>query len=257
MDGPLPGKQRRWRWAAASAIGSSHLQSGLPCQDAYAVRRLPNDGLFACVADGAGSASNSRQGAWLLCRQLIGTSQAWFKENRSVPDDEEIWSWIDAFRDQVSLLAEKRELRTRQFACTLAGLICSKDEIVALQVGDSAAVARKEGEWTSLIWPENGEYASSTFFVTDDPEPRFQISRVPAEFDAFAIFSDGIGDIALEQIEKRPYARFFDPMMAPVDNNEKFGKLASLSNSLKSYLQSPAICERTDDDKTLILISTA
>lgn len=255
MGGLLPDKRCDWRWAAASQIGTSHLRTELPCQDAYAVRRLKNDGLFAIVADGAGSAEFGKQAAWMLCRLLSGHVQRWFQENCDLPSDDEIWSWIDNFRDRIALIARARAVAPRQFACTLAALICNPIGVIGLQVGDSAAVGRNGGAWESLIWPENGEYASSTFFVTDEPEPRLNILRKSAEYDAFALFSDGIGDIALEVIEQRPFAKFFDPMIAPIDAARHPGKLADLSTALGIYLDSPAICERTDDDKTLILFS--
>ena len=129
-------------------------------------------------------------------------------------------------------------------------------DTLGLQVGDSAMVGRRDGIWDSFLWPENGEYASSTFFVTDSPEPRLNIVRRNAEYDAFALFSDGIGDLALEHLEQRPFAQFFDPMIAPIEAADTRGHLAELSAALGRYLDSPAICERTDDDKTLILLSS-
>ncbi len=44
-------------------------------------------------------------------------------------------------------------------------------------------------------------------------------------------------------------------MIKPVDHAGEAGKLANLSAALGRYLDSPAICERTDDDKTLVLVS--
>jgi len=45
-------------------------------------------------------------------------------------------------------------------------------------------------------------------------------------------------------------------MIKAVDEAEGKGRLASLSAALGQYLDSPRLCERTDDDKTLILISS-
>ena len=130
-------------------------------------------------------------------------------------------------------------------------------EAVTLHIGDSAVVGRKGPKWDVLCWPENGEYASSTYFVTDDPEPRLNITRHPREHDAFALFSDGVGDLALSHLEQAAYARFFDPMFRPVDAATGEGRLVELSAKLAAYLASPTVCERTDDDKTLILLSEA
>ncbi|MNN95437.1 hypothetical protein D3C76_1303440 [compost metagenome] len=75
------------------------------------------------------------------------------------------------------------------------------------------------------------------------------------EYDAFALFSDGLEAVALEQATQQPFARFFDPMLKPVDQMGGEGRLVELSGALARYLDSPALCERTDDDKTLILVS--
>ena len=44
-------------------------------------------------------------------------------------------------------------------------------------------------------------------------------------------------------------------MLRPVDAASGVGRLVDLSVKLATYLASPSVCERTDDDKTLILIS--
>ena len=126
---------------------------------------------------------------------------------------------------------------------------------MTLHIGDSAVVARKGVEWDVLCWPENGEYASSTYFVTDDPEPRMKITHHTHEHDAYALFSDGVGDLALSHMEQAAHPRFFDPMFRPVDASSGEGRLVELSAKLATYLAGPSVCERTDDDKTLILIS--
>ncbi len=144
---------------------------------------------------------------------------------------------------------------SRQFAATLIALAATERETLCLQVGDGALVARRAESWTALCWPQNGEFASTTFFVTDDGGVRLSIVRCTAEYDAFALFSDGLEHVALEQAAKRPHPQFFDPMLKPVDGAEGDGLLRELSIALGKYLDGPAICERTDDDKTLVLIS--
>ena len=44
-------------------------------------------------------------------------------------------------------------------------------------------------------------------------------------------------------------------MMRPIDAAAGEGRLVVLSAKLANYLAGPSVCERTDDDKTLILIS--
>lgn len=244
-----------WRWASASVVGRSHIQNGDRLQDAYAVSELDNGWIFAVVSDGAGSAKFGAFGAWLTCRSLLVQFREWVHENSELPTDEDLSDWIDELRRRISAIAAHRGTVPRQFAATLVAIVVAPDEAVTLQIGDSAIVGRKNGEWNVLCWPENGEYASSTYFVTDDPEPRLNIIRHSREHDAFALFSDGVGDLALLHLKRTAHPRFFDPMMRPIDVASGEGRLVELSAKLATYLAGPSVCERTDDDKTLILIS--
>jgi hypothetical protein len=216
---------------------------------------MRGDCVFAIVSDGAGSAEFGAYGAWLVCRTLTVLFRGWFRDNSDLPKNELLSDWIDEIRDRVAAISEKKQSTPRQFASTLALVVSTPDETLAMHVGDSAVVGRCGEEWEVLCWPENGEYASTTFFVTDDPEPRLNITRYARKHDAFALFSDGVGDLALSHSEQTASPQFFTPMVRPVDNAQSAGRLPELSAKLRTYLAGPAICERTDDDKTLILIS--
>lgn len=244
-----------WRWAAASEIGTSHIRSGDRLQDAFAVSAIGDDYVFAVVSDGAGSAKFGFSGAWLSCRVLTVRFREWFSKSSDLPDDDTLRSWIDEVRDQISTAAENRSTVPRQFAATLAAILIGPDEILALHIGDSAIVGRCGSDWDAICWPENGEYASTTFFITDDPEPRLNILRQKPKHDAYALFSDGVGTLALSDLDKRAHPGFFNPMMRPVDGAVGAGRLKELSQKLSGYLAGPVVCERTDDDKTLVILS--
>ena len=257
MAGQQRGSSVAWRWAAASSIGTSHIRSGVRLQDAYAVSGCGVDHVFAVVSDGAGSARFSAYGAWLVCRKLKVRFRNWLAEHAGLPDNETLIGWIDDVRDCISIIAEQRESEPRQFAATLAALFMSPDEKVALQIGDSAIVGRCGSAWEVICWPKTGEYASTTYFVTDEPAPFLNIVRESRECDAFALFSDGVGDLSLSQMEERAHSEFFGPMFKPIDASTNTGRLSELSRKLGVFLAGASVCERTDDDKTLILLSEA
>lgn len=126
-------------------------------------------------------------------------------------------------------------------------------ETLVAHIGDGGIVARlaDSGTWQALSWPDHGEYASTTRFVTDEPPAplRTHITRQP--IDALALFSDGIERMVLDMATQTPFARFFSAMAAPLPKEP--GKAHTLSGQLKAYLDSEAVNSRTDDDKTLVM----
>lgn len=212
--------------------------------------------LCAIVCDGAGSAEYGGEGASVICHTMAVALRQYFKRNQELPGDDDIWSWVDTARDRISLAAEKRGKTPRAFAATLVMLLATKDAVLAGHVGDGAVVARAADQsWLTLSPPENGEYVSMTYFVTDDPSPRLRISRLADAYTGFAVFSDGIEHLALDYRTDAPHAPFFRSMLDPLDKDAGNGKSAKLSAALAAFLAGPRVCEKTDDDKTLLLIS--
>lgn len=248
------------RWAKASETGISHLRSGSERQDwARCVLLETKIGKvhFSIVSDGAGSASMGRQAAALICYSITQRLRDHFKAVAQLPNDEELWSWIDSARDIISDCADKRKIARREFSATLVALIVTPDDVITLHIGDGSIVGRKtDGQWISLSWPETGEYASTTYFLIDDPSPKLKISRYKNEFSAFSLFSDGIESLALDFKQKSPHPPFFSNLLKSVDNAATSGYLKNLSSALGEFLNSEKINERTDDDKSLIIIST-
>jgi protein phosphatase 2C-like protein len=104
----------------------------------------------------------------------------------------------------------------------------------------------------SATWPEHGEYASTTFFITDDPEPTCRVLFRDESVDELALFSDGVEHLVLDFAAHTAFAPFFNKMFAPL-HGSCTGRDRMLSRSLRRFLDGPSVCEKTDDDKTLIL----
>lgn len=244
-----------WTWAGASSRGTSHIQAGSRKQDAYTTFSCRSGTVLATiVSDGAGSALLGGEGASLTCRTLATSIKAHFEKTGDFPSDGELMAWIDAARDRIGLAAAKRQKAPRDFAATLILVLSDGQESLTVHIGDGSAVARYEDNlWRALSWPAQGEYASTTFFVTDDPEPAVKISRSAEPVSAIAVFTDGIERLALNYGLNEPHQPFFKGIILPLDAAVAKGRDFGLSAQLLSYLSSPAINERTDDDKTLVL----
>ena len=246
----------RVRWASASKIGTAHQEANSELQDAYVVTALPNNYHLLLVADGAGSAQYGKFGAWITCRRFSQNAREFSKLDK-LPNSEDISDWVDAIRDEIAVYAERRKVKSREFATTIAGVIFNENQATWFSIGDSAVVARKDNAWEVLCWPENGEYASTTYFLTDNPSPRLNVFTEPNLYTAFCAFTDGIADIAISYNENCAHRPFFENMIASIDKSECVARIPNLSQALEDWLASDRVCERVDDDKTLILLSTA
>lgn len=249
----------QWCYASASVVGLSHIRAGTKLQDAnFCFVATGAEGrrvFFAVVADGAGSAKFGGQGASILCRTFASQARSVLRGATNLPDDETIWSWLDIARDRIQLSAKKRELTPRDFATTLVLVMVSSDTIVTAHIGDGAIVVRDRDStlWSVLSEPHHGEYASTTYFATDDPQPAMRIGRHPNEFNAVAVFTDGIENLVLDSVTGAASVSFFSPMAKPLDTSTVTGRDYGLSRSLAAFLASDRLNERTDDDKSLIV----
>jgi len=252
-------KMRRWGWIGACSTGSSHIRAGTGCQDNATCMELvlgDDTVLLAVVSDGAGSAQYAAIGSRLVVESFTRCAISHLRAQHSLEDitQELVREWIDDVRNRIFQSAEQRATEPRQMAATLlAAMICSERAIIC-HIGDGACVLRRKGAslWEVPSWPAHGEYASSTYFVTDDPQPHLQFASIEGQFSELAIFSDGIERLALDFHNKNASERFFDPMFAPLAKAGP-GRDRALSVSLRKYLDSPRVLERTDDDKSLVL----
>lgn len=249
-----------WRWAGACAIGTSHVKANLECQDRAACLTFETSSgstTVAVVSDGAGSAQKAAHGASIACTEFHRRAGAYLRGGRTLAaiNSDLVVDWIDSVRDKIFAVAELAELRPRDYAATLVALIADAEQAVVVHIGDGAAVvrSRQTREWSVPSWPFHGEYASTTRFVTDDPQAGFEVVSVHTEIDRFALFSDGIENLVLDHRERTAPAPFFERLVQPVAAWEGHGRSRKLSRHLRDFLSSDKVCEATDDDKSLIL----
>ena len=130
------------------------------------------------------------------------------------------------------------------------------DCAVFFQIGDGAIVVSRRqglGEYDWVFWPQHGEFANTTNFVTQrDAAHALEIEIRHGPIEEVALFTDGIQRLVLDLGAKTAHAPFFRPLFRWLAAT-KPPETGETSPALVQYLASKQVCDRTDDDKTLIL----
>lgn len=249
------GQLTNWRVVSASVTGTSHEKRSQPCQDAHRWHLLPNGALIAAVADGAGSAALAEVGATIA----VDAAVAAVSQRHTLPQDEGEWQYLlwdalTAARTAVEAEANLRESNPRDLASTLILVVATPEQVAVAQVGDGAAVVGYgDGNIAALTVPPCGEYINETIFlVSPDAIETAQWQVWQGKPAHIAIFSDGLQMLALKMPEASPHVPFFSPLFRFV---AQIQDEAEAKQQLDSFLRSPRVTERTDDDLTLLLAS--
>jgi len=252
-----------WKCVHGSVVGTSHVDDDLPCQDCCDVRVVDLDGeiaLVACVADGAGSASHSDIGSTTACRtfQALVADHGWRLSELGADEFAQAFegvvvTWCRQMRSAIETEATELGTPVRQLACTFLGAIIFGNHAGFIQIGDGAITLRK-GEVSGVVfWPQSGEYANTTNFLTDDDFQRNLECQVTfGRVEELAMFSDGLERMILRFAEHTVHQPFLLPLYEQLrevlDSSE-------LTEPLQTFLGSDQVNARTDDDKSLILAS--
>lgn len=244
---------RPWRFATALAVGVSHVRAGMPCQDRLRCR-TSGSVLVAAIADGAGSAACAEEGAELVVATIVES----ITPDTSQPSEEladTLRSAIAAARDAVFALASQRGLPPREFASTVLAVVATESAAACAQLGDGLIAASEGGsEWGYVFWPQRGEFANTTYFLTDaDALERLSVDSMPSSVTDFALMSDGLEPLALGYASQAAHAPFFTALFAPLHRQTESGFDNILSAQLLELIQSPRITSRVDDDISLVL----
>lgn len=245
-----------WHVFAASERGSGHLESGLPCQDAFAYD-VAGEVLCAVVCDGAGSATASDQGARLLARRVVEALARRAGERTdfaSLTVDDlrpELLAIVDTVRGELQACADSAGLRLNDLAATLVGVLATSEGGCLFHIGDGVGVARPRTGTSEIIsQPENGEYANETYFVTGSEWPaHLRLLPIMAPVATIALMSDGAAPFVMQ----RGLSGLFRPFMDPVEEYLNSATPAAGNAALAGLLSDPRTHAITPDDKTLLI----
>jgi protein phosphatase 2C-like protein len=248
-----------WRLLGASVTGTSHTKSGLPCQDAHAYREVAGCALLV-VADGAGSAEHSAEGAQCASQAALSALSAALAGGW--PADINLWRDLFAAayataKAELEQLAGAAGLPVRTFATTLLCAALSDSGLAVAQLGDGVAAAfapsgnpPNGSDWFLAAQPQRGEYANETYFLGEpDALQHLDVAVYAEPVRALALMTDGLLRLVLNA-QRQPHVPFFEPLLTfgveVDDEGQGNGQLAG-------FLASERVCARTDDDKTVVL----
>jgi hypothetical protein len=232
------------------------VQHDLPCQDAYAWKVI-DDYLMITVADGLGSALRAEQASNAIVEEVLHLfveKQATFAPDISEDDQKDILRHIfSEARALLEQIAAIEEAPLKDYASTLLVAILHPNGFIAGQIGDGAMVAKLEDDSLLLAnTPQQGEYVNETIPITaDNALDALSITVYQGKVQAFSAFSDGLQNLALDMSNETPYVPFFRPLFDIVSDVTLDTDYTS--EQLAGFLRSERICQRTDDDKTLVL----
>jgi hypothetical protein len=209
----------------------------------------------ACVADGAGSSEHSGVGSRLACQSIADSAAAHLQRHRSFAGlkTDDVLAWCEAARKQIVACAEQNERDIRDYATTLCTAILSPKASLFFQIGDGAIVARRNSSLGVVFWPQSGEYANATNFLTSSEfRVHVEVCFTPETFSDVALMTDGMERLALKFDSLTPHPPFFDPLFRAL---REAADVDALAEDLRQLLQSDSVQRKTDDDKTLVLAS--
>lgn len=251
-----------WRTAYASVIGTSHARTGAPCQDAGACRVVcAADGrevILAVVSDGAGSATKSEEGSKLAVDSFLEAFMPLATRDPTLSFFERnlMEDWLHNLRDRIAVLAEEADVHRREFACTFLAAVVGPETTVCVQIGDGAIVGAGEevGDYAWLTWPQHGEFANTTNFLTDDDVfETMEFEFINRPLNEIAVFSDGIERLILDMSNRSVHSPALRPIFQWLASTSPSLEKAYPEPALEAFLNSSRINERTDDDKTLVM----
>src|SRR5262245_46600916 len=136
-----------WHVFAAAAVGSSHIESGVPCQDAFAHQTV-GDVVCAVVCDGAGSAPSSHLGAQYLANAVVHrlSMRLIFGQALHELSVDELRAVLEAVLEVVRVdlqnQADAAGSSLADYAATLIGVVASADRGALFHIGDGIGVAK-------------------------------------------------------------------------------------------------------------------
>lgn len=238
-----------WIVGGGVATGTMHVATGIKCQDACAYL-AQGDTLFACIADGAGTAPLSHMGSTFVTQEFLQLCSRQFLYKMYVQKEARNWLNEAIKALHYGLLREAHTLAVpiSHLATTFTACIATPSYIVAAQIGDGFLVGGGHASFNLLLWEEHKEFINETHFLTDKSYKARILST--SAYDFLALGTDGVSSVAIDPYQKIAHEGFFSPFQEYL-STQPFED--ELEGELKKFLNSERLNKKTEDDKTLLV----
>ncbi len=269
---------------AASKRGRSHAHNGTFRDDDFKIKITDEKWYIVAVADGAGSAQYSREGARLACNAAVATIEKIIHDQSATLDDliedyqkttdenntkkvkaslyDIIGKSVVEARSAISEAVKESESSLRDFSTTLLVSICKKFDfgyfVAAYWVGDGVVgIYNQQKEINILGDPDGGEFAGQTRFLTmkeildgQDILNRIRFDIVE-DFTALILMTDGVSDPIFETDSKLKKIEEWDRFWTELTENVTLSN-ADSEQQLLNWLDfwSPG----NHDDRTIAIV---
>lgn len=184
--------------------GARHRANNLPCEDrTYAVSKNGVD--VIALADGAGSQkySSAAQGAECVTKTICEFFCVHFDDVYNTDDEKRVKYAIMTIC-QNALRERAKELMIDDIITMSSTLLCvavKGNKAVSLHIGDGAIGGIVNNNIVTISAPDNGEFASTTFFITMPQANEFlHIKKFTIEgASVFFMMSDGTQEYAFDE----------------------------------------------------------
>jgi len=247
----------KWKIIGEKSIGTSHIQSGKPCEDSISYNLIQENDkeiLLCCLSDGAGSAKYAKDASTLATTKAVEELTKRILENKRI-DESFILTLAELLYEELVILAKVSSATLNEYSCTFLGCVLYEDSSIFFQIGDGIIIREDGcGNYTTIWLPQNGEYSNTTTFLIDDSFfGNLKIQKLDQPINEIALTTDGLQMLILNNETNNIHKPFLYELFKWLRLADTPEKTNILSKKLAEYLSSEKINTRTDDDKTLFL----
>ncbi len=258
---------KKWTVIAISQRGISHERQAIPNQDSYdvsiisATKEMPET-IIAAVADGAGSAPLSHEGARTATSTAITMLRYLIRRTpeSALSPDQAVKTLSQAVRytsQALKLKARQNHAKLAELATTIQLVLANERLISTLHIGDGRTIVNSKDSYINLNPPYNGEYANETAFITSSEHPASDYAiglnlktMESKDTQQIAIFTDGLDPLAVNYPTDEPHTGFFRPAFNALARSKE---PESAAKKLADALGTDAAQRKSSDDITLVM----